>query len=315
MKHSPMKKILRWLRNLALLLLSLIGIFALIMAYIFVASIWGRETILVEGIERTYRVHLPPSYNETKSVPLVLAFHMYSGSGRTMEWLTHFNQIADENDFIVVYPDGYHGSWADGSDPSDADKEHINDIAFVSALIDKLTSNFSIDPSRIYVTGLSNGGFLAQRLACELPDRVAAVAVVGATLSRNVLPSCNPSLPTPIMMIHGTADQGVLWEGTSEEASVPETLAHWVTINGCNDLPTTTLVPNKINDGTSVRQELYTGCKDNTDVLIYVIENGAHAWPGGNMPIQLWGLTLTGKISANLDASTTIWEFFQKYHK
>jgi polyhydroxybutyrate depolymerase len=313
MKNPLLKSLLRWLRNIILILLSLVGIFALIEAYIYVASIWGRETIVVEGMERAYRVHLPPSYSGTQPVPLVLAFHMYSGSGRTMEWLTHFDQIADKNGFIVAYPDGYKGSWADGTKQFAANNDHVNDIAFVSALIDKLSRDFSIDTTRIYATGFSNGGVLAQRLACERPDMISAVAVVGATLAKDVLPRCQPYLLTPVMMIHGTADRGIPWNGTSEEASVPETIAHWVSVNGCDNTPTIRLEPDRVQDGTRVRLESYSKCTGDAEVVIHVIENGAHAWPGGNKPIQLWGLA--GKISENMDASVAIWEFFQNHQR
>ena len=313
MKNTLLKKVLLWIRNIALFLVGLIILFALIEACIFIASNVGRETIVVGSRERTYRVHLPPAYSKSEPLPMVLALHMYSGTGRMMEWITHFNQVADQNGFIVVYPDGYKNSWADGSNQFAADQAHIDDIAFISTLIDKLTADIAVDPTRIYATGFSNGGFMALRLACVLPDRIAAVAVVAASLPKNIFPDCKPLLPMPVMMIHGTADQSVPWNGSPEYVSVPEMVSYWVGVNGCNSTPNTTLDPDRVIDGTHIRRRSYSECKNDAEVVLDIIENGSHAWPGGNLPIQFWGVF--GRISKNIDASVEIWQFFKQHNR
>ena len=165
MKTRSTRKIPRWLRSCALAVLGLVGLCVLLYAALFVASVTGRQSIVVDGVERTYRVHLPKSYDGSQPTPLVLAFHMLTGNGRTMEWITHFNRVADEGGFIVVYPDGYQNSWADGSYLFPADIDYIDDVAFTLALIDELEDAYNLDASRIYATGFSNGGFFAQRLA------------------------------------------------------------------------------------------------------------------------------------------------------
>ncbi len=303
----------RWLRAIVIVVFAAIRLVALLYAALFAVSMWGRESIIVEDVKRYYRVHLPPSYDDEQPLPVVLAFHMHTGTGQWMEWTTHLNQIADQNDFIVVYPDGYKFSWADGSGQYAADQDQINDIAFVSTLIDELASSLAVDSNRVYVTGFSNGGFMAQRLACELSDKITAIASVGATLPKDIVQSCDPERPVPVMMINGLDDGDVPWEGTSEYTSVPATVENWTEINGCNGTPNVSFEPDRADDGTRVRREAYTACRDNANVVLYVIEGGGHAWPGGSKIVQLEGIRKN--ISQDIDASSVIWEFFQEYER
>ena len=307
------KKIVRTLSRIGLIVLSVLGLLILVYAYIFVASIVGRDTIQVGDMERTYRVHLPANYDEAQSVPLVLTFHMYTGSGRTMAWLTHLNKIADQEGFIVVYPEGYKNSWADGSNQYAADQAYIDDFAFVSALLDKLQQEYAVDPTRIYATGFSSGGFLAQRLACEMPEKFAAIATVGATLSRNVIGDCLPKMPTAIMMINGIDDHGVPWDGDGDYASVPDTVAHWVQVNACPTEANISSEPDAVDDGTRIERSVYGPCQAQTEVVLYSVAGSGHTWPGGSKPVQLWGLN--GPISQEMDASQAIWDFFQAHRR
>lgn len=309
MKH----KIVHTLSRIGLIILGLIGLLLVTYGYIFVASIVGRDTIQVGNMERTYRVHLPANYNEAQPVPLVVAFHMYTGSGRSMQWLTHLNKIADQEGFMVVYPDGYKASWADGSDQFPADQDGIDDFAFVAALLDKLQEDYAVDASRIYSTGFSNGGFLAQRLACEMPDRFAAVATVGAVLSRAVIADCLPERPTAFMMINGIDDHGVPWDGDQEYTSVTDTVAHWAQVNACPTEADTRSEPDAVEDGTRIERSVYSPCQGEAEVVLYSISGSGHTWPGGSKPVQLWGLN--GRISQDMDASQVIWDFFQVHHR
>jgi len=300
-------------RSLWRSVLVALGVLGLAFGSLWLTSVWGRQSLTVDGMTRYYRVHMPPSYGRGERVPLVLAFHRYTGTARTMEWTTRLNDVADENGFTVAYLDGYKGSWADGSGQFAADQAGIDDVAFVSAVIQELTDRLFIDPSRIYATGFSNGGFFAQRLACELPE-LAAVATVGAGLTANVLSDCRPESPISILMIHGTEDGGVPWEGTSKYVSVPDTVAHWVAVNACAAKPVESKEPDLADDGTRVRRLAYTGCAKGSEVVLYEIEGGGHTWPGGNKPAQLWGLA-TGAISEDLDASRAIWAFFEGHSR
>ena len=306
-------KIVRTLLRIGLIVLSLLGLFILGYAYIFVASIVGRDAIQVGDMERTYRVHLPKNYDEAQPVPLLLAFHMYTGSGRTMEWLTHLNKIADREGFIVVYPDGYQYSWADGSNQYAADQAQVDDFAFVAALLDKLQEDYAVDATRIYATGFSSGGFMAQRLACEMPEKFAAIATVGAALTRNVIGDCLPETPTAIMMINGIDDHGVPWDGDQDYASVPDTVARWVEMNACPTEADRGPEIDAVDDGTRVERSVYGPCQAGTEVVLYSVSGSGHTWPGGSKPVQLWGLN--GPISQEMDASQVIWEFCQAHHR
>ncbi len=243
-------------------------------------------------------------------MPVVLALHMLTGSGRTMQWITHLNQVAEQQGFIVVYPEGYKASWAEGSNLYAADQAQIDDVKFISVLIDTIEDQYIIDPGRIFAVGFSSGGIMVQRLGCEMPDRLAAIAVVGATMPRNILAQCRPQEPLPVLLIHGSDDRGVPWNGDADYTSVTDTIVFWITQNECNSTPETVQEADLAGDGTRVERAIYADCRQNASVALYLILNGGHTWPGGNKPAQLWGLN--GKISANMDASAEIWKFFDQ---
>jgi polyhydroxybutyrate depolymerase len=305
-------RIPRWIKACSLLIIIIVVLCGLGYAAIYIASSTGRRSIVVDGVERKYRTHLPTGYDEGQPTPLVLAFHFYGGSARMMEWLTHLDRVADENGFIVVYPEGYKNSWADGSGLFPADLDYIDDVAFTLALIDELKNQYNLDETRIYATGFSNGGFFVQRLACEASDRLAAIATVGASLAAETYSACAPEGSIPVLMINGTDDPSVAWDGSSESVPVPFTVAYWAMFNSCDEEPSLTDQPDLISDGTHVRTERYSNCRDDVEVTLYAIEGGGHAWPMGNRPIQLWGL-FNGRISQQMDASRVIWEFFQNF--
>ncbi|HLV98380.1 MAG TPA: PHB depolymerase family esterase [Ktedonobacterales bacterium] len=268
------------------------------------------------GLTRTYQGHLPTSYENAHLLPLVLALHGHGGDGQGMLNLTHLNTIADEHGFIVVYPDGYQKSWADGRGVTEADQAHVDDVGFLSALIDTLASQYKVDRSRVYVTGISNGGFMSERLACDLSNKVAAVATVAAPLPVGLAASCAPKRPVPFLLMQGTADplvpvQGgtVLGErGTVISASA--TIQKWVGIDGCPSPPATGQEPDTAHDGTRVSYQLYSGCGDKSAVALYLVAGGGHTWPGG---LQYLPVSLVGKTSQDIDAGEVIWAFFQPH--
>ena len=309
MKKDHPKQTSNRLRRILFVLVGIASLFLLMYGFIAAASLLGRETITVDGLDRKYRVYVPSSYRETEPMPLVLAFHMLSVSGRTMQWITHFNAIAEEQGFIVVYLDGYKTSWAEGSNLYAADQAQIDDVKFVSVLIDSIEDQYAIDSSQIFATGFSSGGLMVQRLGCEMADRFAAIAVVGATLPKNIFEECNPQEPLSVLMIHGSDDHSVPWNGNSDYTSVIETMAFWIRQNECNGTPEMVQEVDLAGDDTHVERAIYVDCRQNASVALYLIINGGHTWPGGNNPAQLWGLN--GRISANMDASAAIWEFFK----
>jgi polyhydroxybutyrate depolymerase len=243
-----------------------------------------------------------------------MAFHGGYGSGKRIARNTGFNEIADQEGFIVVYPDGINRHWNDGRGTANPE---IDDVGFVKVLIERLVKFRNVDPSRIYATGLSNGGQFTQRLACEMSDQIAAFAAVSATFPAALKPNCKPKNPVSILMINSPNDPLVPWEGGEGRGlggqilSVPETVELWRKHNGCSPVAQTESLPNIApSDGTRVRVSRYTGNCNRSEVLIYAIEGGGHGWPDGyeNAPTSM-----AGKTSRQLKASQAIWNFFKRH--
>lgn len=283
-------------------------------------------SLIFDGLKRTYVIHVPPSPGKTKPMPLVIALHGGGGTGEKMERLTlgGLNKLSDREGFVVVYPDGIEEHWNDGRDKVKyrAHREKINDVGFLSALIDHLGEGGNIDKDRVYVTGISNGAMMSNRLACELTGRIKAIAPVAGNMPYDLAPHCSPSRPIPVLMISGTKDPMMPWEGGEAHflrlkfgkvLSVPETIKFWVTHNRCAPTPVIAWEPDKNpQDGTRVRKEVYTGCETGAEVILYGVEGGGHTWPEGHgyLPEKL-----IGKTSEDIDANELIWNFFKKHGK
>ncbi len=275
------------------------------------------------GLERTYRLYLPGAFGDSPG--LVVALHGGTGNGKAMERLTlgGLNRLADQDSFIVAYPDGIERHWNDGRglEQYRAQQEEVDDVGFISALIDALVEEFGVDPERVYVTGISNGGLMAQRLAIEASDKVAAIAVVAVPMSQVLREMPAPQRPLPVLYIMGTDDPLAPWEGgdlgpagrdsLGKVLSMSETIQYWVTRNGCSGEPNIAWEPDREpEDGTRVRRESHTQCTDDAEVTLYVVEGGGHTWPGG---WQYWPEESIGKTSRDIDANAIIWEFFKRH--
>jgi polyhydroxybutyrate depolymerase len=279
-----------------------------------------RESITIDGRERTYNLHLPSSYDDSKSVPLVVALHGRLGTGEGQERLGHMDRTSDEHGFIIVYPDGVDRSWADGRGSSPSDKNGVNDVKFLSELVAKLESQYKIDRSRVYATGMSNGGFMSARLACDLSDKLAAVAIVAASISTPTAAACHPAKTISVLILQGTNDPLVPFEGglLGKNGDRGEILSHgaavqkFTALNHCLSDPTRTYISDTANDGTSVDISIYSHCASGAEVRSYAIIGGGHTWPGG---VPYLPRPLIGKTSRNLDASEAIWEFFSAHSR
>ncbi|WP_168169237.1 PHB depolymerase family esterase [Thermococcus sp. 5-4] len=285
-----------------------------------------RGSILVDGLERTYIVHFPPNFSEDEHLPLLIALHGGGGTGFDMERLTRggLNILADRERFVVVYPDGIERHWNDGRNLSRyrAQRENINDVAFISALIDLFVTKYGVNGSRIYVTGMSNGGLMTYRLACEIPERLAAVAVVGVSMSENLYNDCPSDSPLPILMILGTDDPLVPWNGgelhfgpvkLGRVVSIEKTVGYWAVRNGCTVMHEREYLPDiDPEDGTRVWVERYSNCTDEAEVVLYGIEGGGHTWPGG---YQYLPQSIIGRTSRDMDANEIIWEFLSAHRR
>jgi polyhydroxybutyrate depolymerase len=279
-----------------------------------------RGEITVDGRQRTYLLHVPAREHSEKPLPLVLALHGRLGNGEGQERLSHFDAVSDAHGFIVVYPDGLDRSWADGRGATPSDKNGVNDTKFISELIEKLSREYRIDEKRIYATGMSNGGFMSGRLACELSLKIAAVAIVAASFSDNIAGTCHPEKPISVLVMQGTADPLVPFDGgplgnkrdRGNLFSHADAVKKWADVEACVAAPVKHHIPNEVGDGTSIDVTTYSACDGRTEVIDYVIINGGHAWPGG---MQYLGERLIGKTSKNLDASEVIWRFFSVHSR
>jgi polyhydroxybutyrate depolymerase len=234
-----------------------------------------------------------------------------------MNWLTHFSSIADRERFVVAYPDGWKRHWTISDEPRYDGIEQPDDLQFLLQLIAKLVANYNLDSNKVYAAGISNGGFFAQRLALECSGKVRAIATVAATMPEPLSKVKTIDHPIPIMIIHGTNDPLVPFEGGHVRAgargpilSARDSASKWAELNGCNANPELTHLPNIIEDSTHVRVESNGRCKDGAEVLLYVIEGGGHTWPGGP---QYFSERIIGKTTHNLVASEEIVEFFKRH--
>lgn len=265
-------------------------------------------TLRFGGLNRTYIVHVPPG----PPAGLVLNLHGGGGSGAGQQALTDFDSVADANNLLVVYPDGYDKSWADGRGASPADRRRLDDVGFLVALVGKLQSDFAIPAGHVFATGLSNGGFMSNRLACERADVFAAVAPIAGTLGAGV--ACNPSRPVSVLEAHGTADRVVPFKGgdvrgrggLSHAIAVAAMVDRWRAVDGCQGDPSIEELPT-VGDGTVVRRFDSRSCAAGTEVVLYRIDNGGHTWPGGR---QYLPRAVIGATTRAFDGSQAIVQFF-----
>lgn len=255
------------------------------------------ETLQSGGRARGYRLHVPSSYDSSQPTSLIIALHGYAAGPKSQERLSGLSDLADAEGFIVVYPEGLpdrqgRKGWLSGPQATD-------DVVFIRDLIDQLSSQLALDPARIYVTGMSNGGGMAHKLGCQLSDRVAAIApVAGAYL----YPVCQPERPVPVVAFHGQADPVVPYGGGDPLPAVEDWAAGWAARNGCGPTPAIVYQQGEVT-GRGWNQ-----CADGADVLLYTVEGGGHTWPGGGKMGQEFG-----RITTDVDASAAMWAFFQEH--
>jgi polyhydroxybutyrate depolymerase len=236
-----------------------------------------------------------------------------------MEQLTRgaFNRIADRDGAIVVYPEGVGRHWNDGRDLHDtAARENVDDVGFMLALVEDVARNHPLDRGRIFATGISNGGFMSMRLACDAAETFAAVAPVTAVLSEKLGARCAPSRPVAIMIINGTEDPLVPWAGGMVKVlgvsrgavwSADRTFERWLELDGCGHRGDGALTDNDPADKTAVVVHRER-CRGDVEVRLYEIQGGGHTWPGG---VAYASELLVGRVSRELDASEEIWTFMK----
>ena len=257
------------------------------------------------GLTRTYILYVPASYSASTPAPLVFNFHGYTSNATEQMFYGDFRPIADTAGFLLIHPMGtLDGSgqpyWNSGWGGT------VDDIGFTSALIDSLSLTYSINQDRVFSTGMSNGGFMSYTLACELSDRIAAIASVTGAMNLNQSSTCNASHPMPVLEIHGTSDATVAYIGASWIESTSNTLNYWATFNNCAIPAIMTPVPNiNLTDGCTAEHYIYPNGLNGVDVEHYKIIGGGHTWPGAPFTV--------GVTNRDIDASIKIWEFFMQY--
>lgn len=265
-------------------------------------------TIQSGGLTRDYRLYIPAMYNGSMPVPLVLNLHGYASFAAQQEFYGDFRPIADTANFLIVHPNGTINNLGDRFWNVLGGLSAVDDVAFLSNLIDSLRATYNIDPNRIYSTGMSNGGFMSYSLACELSNKIAAIASVTGSMITPKLNACDPQRPVPVMEIHGTADNTVPYNGSVllGTVAIPTLVDAWVQKNQCNPTPVITPVPD-INtaDGCTAEHYLYTGGLNGSTVEHYKVIGGGHTWPGQLLPI--------GVTNQDFSASKEIWRFFSQY--
>lgn len=273
------------------------------------------RTLMQGSLERNYILHIPASVNFKNPVPLVLVFHGGAGNAENAIRMTDFNQMADANGFIVAYPNGTGRledkilTWNGGGCCGFAQNNNIDDVGFVRALVADVQTVAAINPKQIFATGISNGGIMSYRLACEAADLFAAIAPVSGSLMSS---PCVPTEPVSVIHFHGTDDQHILYDGgfgpkslvDVNFTSVKDSVNFWVGFDQCQNQSTT----NPLSD---IQLDEWKGCTNHTAVTLYTIIGGQHAWPGSNGPGWIDGDMPTQSISA----TKIIWEFFKSHPK
>lgn len=273
--------------------------------------------LVVDERERTFIVHVPPSYDKTKPIPLVLAFHGLGLPSSMMPSYTNLNETADKNGFVVVYPAGIALSWNAGARKGPLAEGRADDVKFTSEMLDDLERVLNIDKRRVYATGMSNGGMLCYRLANELSHRIAAIAPVSGTMTYTKITS---KRAVPVIHFHGTADELVYYDRKREVLagrlfieSTPDTISAWAKFNGCTAEPVETALPDKEADETTVVKTDYGAGRDGAEVILYTIKGGGHTWPGVKPPAEPLSERFLGATTYDISANELMWEFFHKH--
>ena len=267
------------------------------------------------GIDRPYLLRVPAAAGTAGGrLPLVLELHGRGISAETFDRMTGFGALAGEAGFALALPSAVGEIWNDGRDAA-PEGRRPDDFGYLAAVIDDAAARLPIDPGRIYVVGMSNGATMAGRLACELAERIAAVAQVARTAAVGLAATCRPAGPVPILSIHGSADDVAPYAGgvrrglrsrvmirraAGPSVGVDDWARFWIAANGAADGPTlATLSPD-----TTIRT--WHGPTPSSEVAFYRIEGGGHTWPGSRFALPAM---LFGRTSRTFDATQLIWEF------
>lgn len=275
-----------------------------------------------DGLKRHYILYQPSARAQhVGKRPLLLVLHGGGGTHHRMLQLTNerFNQLAERDGFYVVYPQGTDKSWNDGrrDEVSRAHRRSIDDVGFLKAVIEKLIDQYPIDPRRVFVTGISNGGLMSYQLACSLPDMIRGIAPVTAQIPAAIAPLCRTESAVSLAVFNGTEDPLVPYHGGQIEVfrrqrgallSTEETITIWRRKNRCSPQAKITAFADRAEDGTRVTKIEYSPCDQGSKVALYRIDGGGHTWPGGR---QYLPVRLVGRTTRDINGCDEIWSFFK----
>jgi polyhydroxybutyrate depolymerase len=278
-----------------------------------------RRTIVTGGVERSFYMH-EPAQSLPGTRPLVLVLHGGGGNGKISAMMSGFNPKADAEGFLAVYPNGSGRfgedrllTWNAGHCCAYAMRERVNDVAFLSDLIDELVRRDRVDPKRVYVTGMSNGGMMSFRLGRELSHKVAAIAPVVGAMFGDETP---PAMPMPVLMFNSRTDKAVPFEGgpagvrggravaDADLKPVALALDFWARANRCAPPPAVAREP-----GVTITR--YERCAGGARVVLYALEGGGHSWPGGRSS----GRGGADEPDPNVHATDLMWDFFKQHSR
>ena len=298
--------------------------FGALVAALAAASAASAETIDVGGLKRSYTVQLPAR----KPAPLVVVLHGKTQRGADVVARTAWPQVAKREGLAAVFPDGLNHAWADARTKAGpalrGPPAGTDDVAFIAKLVEKLVADGTADAKRVYVTGVSNGGAMAMTLVCARADLFAAGASVIMNLTDEAAVTCHPSRPLPMLLMNGTADPLVPYEGGRGSSyyaadgfwSTEETLAFWRKLNGCEtDDASAIEMPDKAPADHSTVTRITSRCPQGHDVVLYRINGGGHRMPGfaPDARFPRVATSLLGPQNGDIDGAETIWSFFSRF--
>ena len=282
----------------------------------------GYESIVIAGKTRTFMRYTPSRVLGQKA-PVVFALHGAKGTADKLQGYLGLNAVADREGFVVVYPQGEQNRWNDGRKPEQTKAPEVsdaNDFEFLNALADALVVQGVADPNRIFMMGLSNGGFMTFNVACNNASRFAAYASVIASMPVEAIAKCKPSRAVPLMMINGTADEFIRFDGATGKYGIngnapPMDVAkHFAGLGGCKSVSATALPDADPKDGTRVTLSSWSGCAPGREVEFYAVEGGGHQAPArskvtGGMVLEMF----LGTRSHDMDTAEAVWAFFKGF--
>jgi len=264
-------------------------------------------TLVHDGVTREYILYIPASYTAGTAVPVLFNFHGYTSNAGQQLFYGDFRSIADTANFILVLPNGT---------LDDSGVSHFNvgltssstdDLGYTGALLDYLITNYAVDESRVYSTGMSNGGFMSYYLACNMSNRFAAIGSVTGTMMPAWLTNCAAQHQTPVIEIHGTNDPTVPYNGTAGMASIANVVNYWVGYNNCAAVPVVTNLPNtSLVDGSTVEKSTYLNGDNCSEVVHLKVVGGSHTWPGSIIPLA--------GTNFDINASVEVWKFVSRFN-